>query len=104
MFRKRGDVLEIFPVHMEDRAWRIQLFGDELESIQEFDPLTGKKTADLEEVTVYAASHYVTPRPSLNQAITASRPSSRRRSTGWSRTASCWRPSASNSASASIWR
>lgn len=70
MFRKRGDVLEIFPVHMEDRAWRIQLFGDELESIQEFDPLTGKKTAELEEVTVYAASHYVTPRPSLNQAIT----------------------------------
>ena len=70
MFRKRGDVLELFPVHMEDRAWRIQLFGDELESIQEFDPLTGKKTAELEEVTVYAASHYVTPRPSLNQAIT----------------------------------
>jgi excinuclease ABC subunit B len=70
MFRKRGDVIEIFPVHMEDRAWRIQLFGDELESIQEFDPLTGRKTADLEEVTVYAASHYVTPRPSLNQAIT----------------------------------
>lgn len=70
MFRKRGDVIEIFPVHMEDRAWRIQLFGDELESIQEFDPLTGKKTADLEEVTVYAASHYVTPRPSLNQAVT----------------------------------
>ncbi|QDH75053.1 excinuclease ABC subunit UvrB [Brevundimonas sp. M20] len=70
MFRKRGDTLEIFPVHMEDRAWRIQLFGDELESIQEFDPLTGKKTADLEEITVYAASHYVTPRPSLNQAMT----------------------------------
>lgn len=70
MFRKRGDVLEIFPVHMEDRAWRIQLFGDELESIQEFDPLTGKKTNDLTEITVYAASHYVTPRPSLNQAMT----------------------------------
>ncbi len=70
MFRKRGDVLEIFPVHMEDRAWRVQLFGDELESLQEFDPLTGKKTADLTEITVYAASHYVTPRPSLNQAIT----------------------------------
>ncbi len=69
MFRKRGDTLEIFPVHLEDRAWRIQLFGDELESIQEFDPLTGKKTADLNEVTVYAASHYVTPRPTLNQAI-----------------------------------
>ena len=70
MFRKRGDTLEVFPVHMEDRAWRIQLFGDELESLQEFDPLTGKKTADLTEITVYAASHYVTPRPSLNQAIT----------------------------------
>jgi excinuclease ABC subunit B len=70
MFRKRGDVIEIFPVHLEDRAWRVQLFGDELESIQEFDPLTGKKTNDLEEITVYAASHYVTPRPSLNQAIT----------------------------------
>ena len=70
MFRKRGDTLEIFPVHQEDRAWRVQLFGDEIESIQEFDPLTGKKTADLAEITVYAASHYVTPRPSLNQAIT----------------------------------
>jgi len=69
MFRKRGDVLEIFPVHLEDRAWRISLFGDEIESIQEFDPLTGRKTNDLEEVTVYAASHYVTPRPTLNQAI-----------------------------------
>ena len=69
MFRKRGDTLEIFPVHLEDRAWRISLFGDEVEAIQEFDPLTGKKTADLTEVTVYAASHYVTPRPTLNQAI-----------------------------------
>ncbi|GAW40420.1 UvrABC system protein B [Brevundimonas sp. SH203] len=70
MFRKRGDVIEIFPVHLEDRAWRISLFGDELEAIQEFDPLTGKKTADLTEITVYAASHYVTPRPTLNQATT----------------------------------
>ena len=70
MFRKRGDTLEIFPVHLEDRAWRISLFGDEIESIEEFDPLTGKKTTSLEEVTVYAASHYVTPRPTLNQAIT----------------------------------
>ncbi|MBG7613744.1 excinuclease ABC subunit UvrB [Brevundimonas sp. BAL450] len=70
MFRKRGDTIEIFPVHQEDRAWRVSLFGDEIESIAEFDPLTGKKTADLEEVTVYAASHYVTPRPTLNQAIT----------------------------------
>jgi len=70
MFRKRGDTLEVFPVHMEDRAWRVSLFGDEVESIQEFDPLTGRKTADLEEIAVYAASHYVTPRPSLNQAMT----------------------------------
>jgi len=70
MFRKRGDTLEIFPVHQEDRAWRVSLFGDEIESIAEFDPLTGKKTADLTEITVYAASHYVTPRPTLNQAIT----------------------------------
>ncbi|HAL05940.1 MAG TPA: excinuclease ABC subunit UvrB, partial [Brevundimonas sp.] len=70
MFRKRGDTLEIFPVHLEDRAWRISLFGDEIEAIDEFDPLTGKKTNALDEVTVYAASHYVTPRPTLNQAIT----------------------------------
>jgi excinuclease ABC subunit B len=70
MFRKRGDTIEIFPVHLEDRAWRVSLFGDEIEAIQEFDPLTGKKTANLTEVTVYAASHYVTPRPTLNQAIT----------------------------------
>jgi excinuclease ABC subunit B len=69
MFRKRGDTIEIFPVHLEDRAWRVSLFGDEIEAIAEFDPLTGKKTADLTEVTVYAASHYVTPRPTLNQAI-----------------------------------
>jgi excinuclease ABC subunit B len=70
MFRKRGDTIEIFPVHLEDRAWRVSLFGDEIEAIAEFDPLTGRKTADLTEVTVYAASHYVTPRPTLNQAIT----------------------------------
>jgi len=69
MFRKRGDTIEIFPVHLEDRAWRVSLFGDEIEAIEEFDPLTGKKTAALDEVTVYAASHYVTPRPTLNQAI-----------------------------------
>jgi excinuclease ABC subunit B len=67
-FRKKGDVFEIFPAHYEDRAWRLSLFGDEIESIQEFDPLTGKKTADLDAVKVYAASHYVTPRPTLNQA------------------------------------
>jgi excinuclease ABC subunit B len=69
-FRRRGDVIEIFPAHYEDRAWRINMFGDEIESIQEFDPLTGKKMQELKEVRVYAASHYVTPRPTLNQAVT----------------------------------
>ncbi|MCR6659822.1 MAG: excinuclease ABC subunit UvrB [Asticcacaulis sp.] len=68
-FRRRGDVIEIFPAHYEDRAWRINMFGDEIESIQEFDPLTGKKMQDLKEIRVYAASHYVTPRPTLNQAV-----------------------------------
>ncbi len=68
-FRRRGDVIEIFPAHYEDRAWRINMFGDEIESIQEFDPLTGKKTTDLRDLKVYAASHYVTPRPTLNQAM-----------------------------------
>jgi excinuclease ABC subunit B len=70
-FRKRGDVLEIFPAHYEDRAWRISMFGDEIEAIMEFDPLTGKKTADLRAVKIYANSHYVTPRPTLRQAITS---------------------------------
>jgi excinuclease ABC subunit B len=68
-FRARGDVIEIFPAHYEDRAWRVSMFGDEVESIGEFDPLTGRKTDDLEEISVYANSHYVTPRPTLNQAI-----------------------------------
>ncbi len=68
-FRVRGDVIELFPAHLEDRAWRISLFGDEVESIQEFDPLTGQKRADLSFVKVYANSHYVTPRPTLVQAI-----------------------------------
>ena len=70
-FRVRGDVVEIFPAHYEDRAWRINLFGDEVESIQEFDPLTGTKSADLEFVKVYANSHYVTPKPTLQQAVQA---------------------------------
>jgi excinuclease ABC subunit B len=68
-FRVRGDVIDLFPAHYEDRAWRITLFGDEVESIQEFDPLTGQKSADLKFVKVYANSHYVTPRPTLIQAI-----------------------------------
>ena len=68
-FRVNGDTLDIFPAHYEDRAWRICFFGDEIESISEFDSLTGKKTADLTEITVYPANHYVTPRPALSQAI-----------------------------------
>jgi excinuclease ABC subunit B len=68
-FRVRGDVIEIFPAHYEDRAWRVCLFGDEIESIHEFDPLTGQKTDELEFVKIYANSHYVTPRPTLLQAI-----------------------------------
>jgi excinuclease ABC subunit B len=68
-FRRKGDVIEVFPAHYEDRAWRISMFGDEIESIAEFDPLTGKKTADLQTVRVYAASHYVAPRKTLKQAI-----------------------------------
>ena len=68
-FRVRGDTIEIFPAHLEDSAWRISLFGDEVEAIAEFDPLTGRKTGDLKSVRIYANSHYVTPRPTLNQAI-----------------------------------
>ncbi|MFK4823603.1 excinuclease ABC subunit UvrB [Paenochrobactrum sp. BZR 588] len=68
-FRVRGDTIEIFPAHLEDSAWRISMFGDEIETITEFDPLTGQKTGDLQSVKIYANSHYVTPRPTLNQAI-----------------------------------
>ncbi len=68
-FRVRGDTVEIFPAHYEASAWRISLFGDEVEAISEFDPLTGEKQGDLEHITVYASSHYVTPRPTVNQAI-----------------------------------
>jgi excinuclease ABC subunit B len=68
-FRVRGDTIEIFPAHYEDRAWRISLFGDEVEGIHEIDPLTGEKLAALNSIKVYANSHYVTPRPTLLQAI-----------------------------------
>ena len=67
-FRVRGDNLEIFPSHYEDMAWRVTFFGDEIEAIAEFDPLTGKKGASLEKVRVYANSHYVTPGPTMKQA------------------------------------
>src|SRR5579864_8405949 len=68
-FRVRGDTVDIFPAHYEDRAWRVNLFGDEVESIEEFDPLTGQHTDKLAFVKIYANSHYVTPRPTLLQAI-----------------------------------
>src|SRR6186713_1681836 len=70
-FRVRGDSLEIFPSHYEDTAWRISFFGDEIEEIVEFDPLTGKKVASLDTIKVYANSHYVTPGPTLKQAMEA---------------------------------
>jgi excinuclease ABC subunit B len=68
-FRVRGDNIDLFPAHLEDRAWRFSFFGDDLESIHEFDPLTGERGAALPEVTVYANSHYVTPKPTIEQAI-----------------------------------
>ena len=68
-FRVRGDILEIFPAHLEDRAWRLSFFGDDLESIIEFDPLTGQKTNIFDQIRIYANSHYVTPKPTMKQAI-----------------------------------
>ena len=68
-FRARGDTVEIFPAHYEDAAWRVTLFGDEIEEIVEFDPLTGKKLQTLKEIRLYANSHYVTPRPTLSRAM-----------------------------------
>lgn len=72
-FRVQGDVLDIFPAHYEDRAWRISFFGDEIESIHEFDSLTGKKTSTLNEIVIYPANHYVTPRPAVSQAMVSIR-------------------------------
>lgn len=69
MFRINGDVVDIFPSHYEDLAWRLSFFGDEIESICEFDPLTGQRKMALNDITVFPASHYVTPRPALSQAI-----------------------------------
>lgn len=68
-FRVRGDVIDIFPSHLEDRAWRLMMFGDEIEEIVEFDPLTGEKVRVLDAIKIYANSHYVTPRPTLDQAV-----------------------------------
>ena len=68
-FRVRGENLEVFPSHLEDRAWRISLFGNKLEQIEEFDPLTGDKVRDLNLIKVYANSHYITPKPTVEQAV-----------------------------------
>ena len=68
-FRARGEYLEIFPSHFEDRAWRLSLFGDKLEKIEEFDPLTGDLIQDLDVIKIYANSHYITPKPTIEQAI-----------------------------------
>jgi len=69
-FRVRGDSLEVFPAHLDDRAWRLSFFGEELETITEFDPLTGEKTDTFDKIRIYANSHYVTPKPTMQQAIT----------------------------------
>ena len=68
-FRISGDIVDIFPSHYEDLGWRLSFFGDEIESICEFDPLTGKKKLSLNDIMIYPASHYVTPGPALSQAI-----------------------------------
>ncbi|TVP70320.1 MAG: excinuclease ABC subunit UvrB, partial [Rhodobacteraceae bacterium] len=68
-FRVRGDVIEIWPAHLEDRAWKLSFFGEELESITEFDPLTGSKSDSFDQIRIYANSHYVTPRPTMQQAV-----------------------------------
>ncbi|MBX6376551.1 MAG: excinuclease ABC subunit UvrB [Acetobacteraceae bacterium] len=68
-FRIRGETVDVWPSHLEDRAWRISLFGDEIDALREFDPLTGEITAEMASVAIYANSHYVTPRPTLQQAI-----------------------------------
>jgi len=68
-FRVRGDTIELFPAHYDDTAWRFEFFGDEIEAITEFDPLTGRSTGEKESVRVYANSHYVTPRPTMNAAM-----------------------------------
>ena len=68
-FRAKGDILEIFPSHYEDRSWKISMFGDEIESIVEADPLTGEKISKLDHVRIFANSHYVTPKPTIKKAL-----------------------------------
>ncbi|RYG61665.1 MAG: excinuclease ABC subunit UvrB [Alphaproteobacteria bacterium] len=68
-FRAKGEIVEVFPSHLEDEAWRITLFGDDVEEITRFDPLTGQKLGKVEDITVYPNSHYVTPKPAMHSAI-----------------------------------
>ena len=107
-FRVRGDSLEVWPAHLEDRAWRFSFFGEELEAITEFDPLTGAKTDTFKQIRIYANSHYVTPRPTMQQAIKGIKERAAPCAwTSWSTKASCWRRSGWNSAPTSIskcWR
>ena len=103
-FRVRGDSLEIFPSHYEDTAWRVSFFGDEIEEISEFDPLTGKQVASLDSIKVYANSHYVTPGPTLKQAMEAIRHELAERLKELSPKVDCSRRSGSSSARISIWR
>ena len=70
-FRVRGETVEVFPSHLEDGAWRISLFGDEIEEIVEFDPLTGEKAGRMQQAVIYPNSHYIVPKPTLHQAIAA---------------------------------
>lgn len=99
-----GEQIDIFPVQNEDRAWRVSLFGDEIDQIVEFDPLTGNKTADLAEISVYANSHYVTPRPTLNQAMIGIKNELRQRLAQFTEEGSCWRRSVCRSGPRSTWK
>ena len=72
-FRVRGDSLEVFPSHLEDGAWRVSMFGDEIEAIEEFDPLTGQRAGEMQQIVVYPNSHYIVPKPTLHQAVKAIR-------------------------------
>ena len=103
-FRAPGDVVEIFPSHLEDRAWKLSLFGDEIEAIWEVDPLTGEKTGSLDEITIYPNSHYVTPRPTLQQAIPRIKQELKAQVDVWSAAAGCWRRSGCRSAPPTTWR